>query len=382
MKILLLSAYDAASHKHWRQTLQKNMGQHQWHVLALPPRYFNWRIRGNSLTWAFDSDLDCVTDYDCLIATFMTDLSALRGMRPNLCLLPTLLYFHENQFAYPKSKDLDNPAETQRIEIQRIEPQIVQLYSSICADKLIFNSRFNRDTFLSGVEELLKKMPDCIPKGVCESLKAKSQCLAVPLTESFFAMVNTRQRGKNRSLQIVWNHRWEYDKGPELLADCIASLPPSLALCFHVVGQRFRTTPKAFERIYELLVARKWLGEWGFVASNSEYRSLLARSDIVLSTADHDFQGLSVLEAVALGCVPLVPNRVVYPEWFSGNFLYAVDGDVKQNLCNKLVSLERQYSSGTFPSAPTLELFRWCQLQSGYDEVLFELIKPNSKMDP
>ena len=41
------------------------------------------------------------------------------------------------------------------------------------------------------------------------------------------------------------------------------------------------------------------------------------KSDFVVSTSLHDFQGLSILEAVSRGCLPLLPKRVVYPEYFS-----------------------------------------------------------------
>ncbi len=51
MRILLLSAYDAVSHRLWREGLVAALPEHNWTVLALPPRHFRWRIRGNSLSW-------------------------------------------------------------------------------------------------------------------------------------------------------------------------------------------------------------------------------------------------------------------------------------------------------------------------------------------
>ena len=79
MKILLLSAYDAASHRHWSEMLMQHFKQDQWTVLQLPARYFSWRVRGNSLSWAF-SERDVLSQgYDLVIATSMVDLS--RGTR-------------------------------------------------------------------------------------------------------------------------------------------------------------------------------------------------------------------------------------------------------------------------------------------------------------
>ncbi len=103
MKILLLSAYDALSHQYWRKGLVRAFPEYDWTVLTLPPRYFSWRLRGNSLTWAYSKREVLSAGYDLLICTSMTDLSALKGMVPALANVPVLCYFHENQFAYPAS---------------------------------------------------------------------------------------------------------------------------------------------------------------------------------------------------------------------------------------------------------------------------------------
>ena len=157
MRILLLSAYDAQSHSYWWQGLKAAMPEHDWTVLTLPARHFAWRIRGNSLSWGLGEQELLNQPYDLLIATSMTDLSSLRGLVPHLTTIPTLLYFHENQFAYP----LGNQAR------QQVEPHIVSLYAALAADHLCFNSAYNRDTFLSGAAGLLDKLPDHVPDGIC-----------------------------------------------------------------------------------------------------------------------------------------------------------------------------------------------------------------------
>ena len=98
MRILLLSAYDADSHVYWRKGLVEHLDEHEWTVLSLPGRYFSWRMRGNSLSWAFEQRELLSQAYDLVVATSMTDLSALRGFVPSLAQIPTLVYFHENQF--------------------------------------------------------------------------------------------------------------------------------------------------------------------------------------------------------------------------------------------------------------------------------------------
>jgi hypothetical protein len=74
-RVLLLSAYDAMSHRCWRRGLVKAFPEYEWTVLTLPPRHFSWRIRGNGLTWAFSKRRALSRPYDLVITTSMTDLA-------------------------------------------------------------------------------------------------------------------------------------------------------------------------------------------------------------------------------------------------------------------------------------------------------------------
>ncbi len=75
-----------------------------------------------------------------------------------------------------------------------------------------------------------------------------------------------------------------------------------------MIGQAFRRIPHPFETLCEQLGER--LGQWGWVENRDAYLRLLRNADVVVSSAVHDFQGLAVLEAVACGCVPVVPDRL------------------------------------------------------------------------
>ena len=105
MRVLLLSAYDAVSHRRWREGLVRHLLDFEWTVLTLPPRFFAWRSRGNPLTWAFSEGETLKQGYDLLLATSMTNLAGLKGIVPALAATPTIVYFHENQFAYPEQRE-------------------------------------------------------------------------------------------------------------------------------------------------------------------------------------------------------------------------------------------------------------------------------------
>jgi len=376
MKILLLSAYDADSHQYWRKGLVANFPEHHWSVLTLPGRYFSWRIRGNSMSWAFGEQAALLhASYDLVIATSMTDLSSLRGFVPSLAQIPTILYFHENQFAYPAT----NKARA------NVEPQILNLYSALAADKLLFNSEFNFQSFMDGASTLLKKLPDQIPANLIERLKARANVLAVPLlNEKVKGEVKNTIEQKiesdqvmpwdkyqsidiaNRPLLIAWAARWEYDKGPDRLLAIVKELVAQevdFRLC--IMGQSFRQVPAEFEQLKRLFGT--YIDQLGYADSSDQYQSWLKSSDVFLSTAVHEFQGLSVLEAVDQSCIPVLPNRLAYPELFDLCYLYKSASNIAteaQAAASLLSAIKRQQLP-----IPTHTL-HWSTLKARYKSVL------------
>ena len=358
MRILLLSAYDAASHRQWREGLVAALPEHDWTVLTLPPRHFQWRIRGNPLTWSQEAAALLARPHDRLLATSMTDLATLRGLVPALAAMPAVLYFHENQFAYPQGAGE-----------RRLEPMMVSLYGALAADSLVFNSTYNRDTFLSGVRDLLRRMPDGVPGDVATRLAGKAECLPVPLDDALFG----QPAAAGGRFTLVWNHRWEYDKGPALLCQAMERLASrGVDFVLHVAGQRFRQVPPAFEWLRERLGDH--IGQWGPVTDRQDYLALLRRSHVVLSTALHDFQGLAVLEAVACGCRPLVPDRLAYPEWFAAPWRYpsrpdSPDAEI-DGLVERLVQLAVAHAEGRLPPPPDVSALAWRALAPRYRVLL------------
>ncbi len=319
MRVLLLSAYDAASHRYWRELLCQQLNDWEWQVLTLPGRHFSWRLRSNALTWAGEQRDILEQRWDLVLATSMVDLATLRGLVPSLANCPNLLYFHENQFAYPENRSRHGV----------LELQMTSLYSALAADRLLFNSDWNRDSFLLGCDQMLRRFPDGVPPDCLEHLRQRSQVLPVPIRVP--ASNATYKDGARQ--QLLWNHRWEYDKGPAQLLELVELLLESgLDFDMHVVGQQFRQRPAEFERVHQLLQSAGRLGCWGYIESRDDYEHLLGQCDVVISTALHDFQGLSVLEACAAGAAPLVPNRLVYPEWFGADACYTDTADAVHRL--------------------------------------------------
>lgn len=305
-RILCLSAYEAASHRHWRQILEQGLAEFEWESLILPPRHFRWRIRGNPLSWLNEPLLS--ESYDLVLATSMVDLATLRGTQPALARTPAVAYFHENQFAYPD----------RRRDGQSNEPAIVNLYTALSADRVLFNSDWNRQSMLSGVARLMRRVPDRKPRDLVQCIEARSAVLPVPIDDDCF---DGHDRQWSSVPHLVWNHRWEYDKGPERLLAILRALRDcGVEFRLSLVGQQFRVAPEPFSVIRSEF--SEAIVQCGFIPIQDAYRQLLAEADIVLSTALHDFQGLAVLEAMAAGAVPVVPDRLAYPEYVPDELRY------------------------------------------------------------
>lgn len=315
MKVLLLSAYAAHSHLHWQSMLQVMFAHWQWRVLTLPPRHFSWRIRGNALFWSMAERDTLEAGYDLIIATSMVDLATLRGLVPALARVPSVLYFHENQFAYPQAEQ----------QHSLVEAQITSLYSALAADRVVFNSHYNRDSFMAGCSTLLQKLPDCVPPAVVPRLMSTSTVLPVPLDDGCFEEATPVWPGEGaigRPLRLLWVGRFEHDKGPDGLLRILTLLEEQgLDYELAMVGQQFRQAPPVFAEIQSAFGHR--LVHFGYLQQPARYRALLRAADIVLSTAVHEFQGLAVMEAVAAGAWPVIPERLVYPEMYSADCCYA-----------------------------------------------------------
>lgn len=274
-----------------------------WTSVALSARHYAWRAGGNALTLA---ERVPEAHFDLILASGPVDLAALRGLRPDLAAVRTLLYVHEHEFAYP-----ENPREQ-----GRVDRQLRQILAMLAADRVLTNSRWCADSLVAGAAALLARVPDEVPSSTLESIEQRIEVEPVPLADALF-LEDAVPEMRSGPVHLVWNHRHEWDKGVDRLPHLLAALAASgIDFRFHLLGQRFRTAPSALSESLRWLEANPGCrGQIGFVESSIEYRQLLADSDAVLSTALQEFQGLAVMEAVAQGCAPCVPDRLAYRDW-------------------------------------------------------------------
>ncbi len=357
MRVLCLSAYDADSHRRWRVGLEAALGVgYDWTHLTLPPRHFAWRARGNALTWAMGPEREVLErQWDVVVATSTVDLSALRGLVPALARARTLVYFHENQFAYPMRGQAARNA---------LHLRLHDVYTALAADRVLFNSAHNRDTMLDGARTLLGKLPDGVPPGVVDAIAARSRIVPVGIDDGLSAP-EARAPGP---LRVVWNHRWEYDKSPEaFVRACELLVARGVEVEVAILGRRFRKVPDALARAEGSLASV--LTAYGWVEQRADYVAALRRADVVASTAIHEFQGLAVLEAMACGCHAVTPDRLAYREYVPEACRYASTPDDPEAEGRALAgALEARVWEGS-PS-PDVSGYRWGALAARYADEL------------
>jgi glycosyltransferase involved in cell wall biosynthesis len=161
---------------------------------------------------------------------------------------------------------------------------------------------------------------------------------------------------------ILWNHRWEHDKNPDVFFESLRALKDrKVDFGLVILGESFKEYPAVFDRAREAL--KEKILHAGYVPDQRDYANMLSRCDIVVSTSDHEFFGISIIEAVRAGCTPLVPNRLSYPELFPEEFLYE-DND----LTDRLEGLIRHRSRLSPDQARTLtQPYSWQTLAPVYE---------------
>lgn len=310
MKILILEPYFGGSHRHFLTDLAARIPAHfSW--MTLPARKWKWRMRMAAPMFA-DNLLHCSERFDAVLCSTFVDVAALRGLGPSwLRDVPVCTYFHENQFAYP----------VQVNDERDFHFALTNWTTALASDRIAFNSGYNRDTLVAGVSAMVKKVPDMDIDGALEKIRDDSQILPPGIDFSEIDTVVEKSRRDNRPPVIVWNHRWEHDKNPQLFFETLFEFDQQkIDFQLIVMGQSFARQPEIFKLARERLAHR--ILHFGYAETREEYLRLLARGDIIVSTADHEFYGISVLEAVRAGCRPLLPNRLSYPELFDQGYLY------------------------------------------------------------
>ncbi len=309
MRILAFEPFDTGSHRAVRESIQGH-GRHDWVWITRPGRAWKWRMRTAALEMLDEAETRGVLD-ERVNAIFVTSLMSAADLRaalpPALRTRPLILSMHENQVAYPAGPD--GPDE------RDVHFALTNLTSIWCADRVVWNSRWNLESFAAGIQSILARAPDGRLRDLPSRLEAKSTVVWPPVEPP---PPDLPERGADEpgvlhnGIRVVWPHRWEHDKGTSELLDLAGTLSDQLDLRWTLLGERFDTIPPEMTNLVTRLGPR--IEHDGFEPDRRMYWERLASCDWVLSTARHEFFGIAVVEALLAGCLPWLPQRLSYPE--------------------------------------------------------------------
>ena len=356
-RFLFLESFYGGSHRAFADGLLAH-SRHHIDLITLPARFWKWRMRGAALH--FIKKAPALDTYDGLIATDLMSVSDFKALTGERC-PPILVYFHENQLTYPLA-----PGEQMDYQFG-----FTDITTALAADMIRFNSRTHCESFFSGLPGFLKMMPENRPSWVIDAIRSKSDVLYPGCTFPGAKAALAQTRATDAPL-IIWNHRWEFDKDPAGFFDALDAVSNQgghfrLAL----LGENCQTVPKAFIR------ARERYGDkilhYGYVPSKTAYYDWLRRGCIVVSTAQQENFGISVIEAVRFGCFPLLPDRLAYPEVIPAPYhpqvLYQDQADLVAKLL-RLITCFNDYRKLRISLAKAMGRFAWDNMIADYDSLL------------
>lgn len=332
MKMLLLEPFYGGSHKHWADNFKK-YSSHEIKILGLSDKFWKWRMHGAAVTLAQEF-LNSDFKPDIILASDMLDLSVFQALtKSKTSNIPFVVYFHENQITYPWS-----PTDEDVSKERNHHYGFINYTSALAADKILFNSQYHLESFTEALPQFLKKFPDHQNLNSIEDIFSKSTVLFPGVDIDKLHQLKPKNIEPANRAVILWNHRWEYDKNPEVFFHILFELQNrGIEFKLIVVGEKNKKYPPIFDQAKEQL--KDFILHWGYAETYENYAKLLWQADILLVTSNQDFFGISIVEAMACDVFPLLPNRLAYPEHipkaYSRTFLY----EGNENLTNRLQRL-------------------------------------------
>ena len=339
------------------------MSEHSSHnidIVTMPGENWRWRMLGAALYIA--DNIPQLEKYDGIIVTDLFNLADFKALVGSQC-PPVLAYFHENQMTYPQP-----PGDKGAFQLG-----MINITTALVADMVVFNSKMHKDAFLNAVPEFLKRGCDCRPKGIADKIREKTEVLYPGITLPFDRDINAEKQ--TEPPLIVWNHRWGFDKNCEMFFSALEEIY-DMGLDFNLalMGENFGKIPEAFNEAEKKFKGR--ILQFGYVHSRQEYEKWLKRGAIVISTAIQENFGIAVIEAILMGCVPLLPDRLSYPEIlpeeFHEYFLYKNRQDLIEKLF-LIISDYKRYEEIQSRLAKKMTSFLWKNVINGYDRALERL---------
>jgi len=309
IRILAVEPWLGGSHARALEGWRRHSG-HELELIGLPDRHWRWRMRDGARALAERLSERACDVPDVLWASDYLDVPTFYGFLPGAwSAIPLVLYFHENQLTYPRA-----PGAAEAGSERDLHPAYTHVLSCLRASRVVFNSGFHRAEFRAAAERFLRALPGGAPRARLEQRLEESVVVGPGVELDRIPLGAGPAPGE--PLTIAFPHRCEHDKDPAAFLEAVLRAAElgldRRGFALHLCGERYAELPPGVAERLERL--RGHVASDGYRESFAEYAHVLGRCDVVVSTARHEFYGIAVLEALAAGCAPLLPDRLSYPE--------------------------------------------------------------------
>ncbi|XP_063017637.1 glycosyltransferase-like domain-containing protein 1 isoform X8 [Melospiza melodia melodia] len=336
MSVLLIEPFYGGSHKQLMDLLQEEL-QEDCVLCTLPAKKWHWKARTSALY--FMQTVPTSSKYRILFASSVLNLAELAALRPDLGKLKKVLYFHENQLAYP----------VQKCQERDFQYGYNQILSCLVADVVVFNSAFNMESFLKSIGKFMKLIPDHRPKDLEKIIRPKCQVLYFPvrfpdvsrfMPEHKLArldkVIGVKRNGdayQSEGLPGQEESRAVMETSDAHLESGLCEPQPGLCTTQHEGLPSPAAAPVQAEAPQSTNPCQ---GE--------DKQRLTFNLSNILSGLDYQQRPLHIawphrwIEAVYCGCYPLCPKALVYPEIFPAEYLYSTPEQLfkrLQNFCKR-----------------------------------------------
>lgn len=266
---------------------------------------------------------------DAVVVSGLVDVASFIGhARRSIGNIPVAVYVHESQLLYPLAPNQRSDSAAALSNWQ----------SLVAADAVWFNSAFHQEALEQALPSLLTAQPTPRHDHLIGQVFAKSHVLW-PGVE--VADLVRSARSERTVPRVLWNQRWDHDKNPHSVFSALASLADEgVEFTLALAGQNQRPDNPDFAWVHDQLGDR--IDHHGYLPDDAYGQTLLA-SDVIASAAGHEFFGIAHVEAMAAGAVPVLPNRLSFPELIEPQWHAAAlypDGQLRNHLRQVLIDLE------------------------------------------
>lgn len=298
-RVVFVESWYRGSHRAWADAVVAR-SRHDIRLVTHAGVHWQWRLQGSAPTLA-PLVADAIADLggiDVLATTSSVPVAPLVGLlRHELGGAAVVHYLHENQLTYPTPDGVT----------EDLTYSMIDWLSLLAADRVLVNSRFHRDELFAALPTMLARFPDHPHGGFVDDVAQRCGVVEPGVDTDRFRASGTRPDGP---LRVLWPHRWEHDKRPDRFVAAmrrLAAVRPEIRV--DIVGSGV-TAARVGADIEPIRAHVDRLG----APDRADYEQTVATADIVVSTAEHEFYGLAMAEAMAAGAVPVAPRRLAYPD--------------------------------------------------------------------